>query len=81
MATSEELKFLISEIGVEIDHLRQLKQQVDKAVARVPPEPDIYDVRSIAMLLAEIYLAVENLMRQIAKRLGDRRRQEFHSLS
>ena len=71
MTPSETLKLLAGETGVEIEHLQQLKQQVVKAVNRVPPEPDIYDVRSIAMLLAEIYLAGENLMRQIAKRLGE----------
>ncbi len=39
MTTGEELKFLIGEIDVEIGHLQQLKQQVDKAATRVPFEP------------------------------------------
>ena len=71
MTVAEELELLGIEIGSEIDHLRQLKQQVDEAKLRLPEELDTYDLRSIAMLLTEIYLSAENLMKQIAKRLGE----------
>jgi len=72
MTAADELRHLIIEIEGEIDHFRQLQKQVGETARRLPTEaPDIYDLRSVAMLLTEIYLGAENLMRQIAKRLGE----------
>jgi hypothetical protein len=72
MTATEDLQHLSIELEGEIEHFRELQQQVDEATLRFPTEvPDIYDLRSVAMLLTEIYLGAENLMRQIAKRLGE----------
>lgn len=72
MTASRELQLLIVEIDGEIDHFRQLQQQVGDAKGRLPEgEPDAYDRRSVAMLLAEIYVGAENLMRRVATRLGE----------
>ncbi len=72
MTALDEIRLLILAVESELDHLRQLKAQVADTIRRLPMgQPDIHDMRSVAMLLTEIYLAVENLMRQIAKRLGE----------
>jgi len=72
MTAIEELRHLVIEIEGEVDHFRQLHKQVDETTRRLPTEaPEIYDLRSVALLLTEIYLGAENLMRQIAKRLDE----------
>lgn len=72
MTGIEDLRLLQVEIDGEIDHFRQLKDQAAEAEAHLAGRtPDSYDARSVAMLLTEIYLGAENLMRRIAKRLGE----------
>ena len=73
MAATDDLKHLIIEINGEIEHFGQIRNQVAEANARLAPliQPAIYDLRSVAMLLTEIYLGAENLMRRVAKRLGE----------
>ena len=64
MPLTDELRLLVIEIEGEVDHFRQLQQQTADTVARLPGgQPDIYDLRSVAMLLTEIYVGAENLMR------------------
>jgi len=72
MTASDEIRHLILAAESELDHLLQLKAQAADTTARLPMgQPDIHDMRSVAMLLTEIYLGAENLMRQVAKHLGE----------
>jgi len=72
VTTTEALHYLIIAVQGETDHFRELKQQVSDTTARLPGgQPEVHDIRSVAMLLTEIYLGTENLMRQVAKQLGE----------
>jgi hypothetical protein len=72
MTATEELRRLAIEIDGEVEHFRQLQSHVAEARARLPTaQPEVYDLRSVAMLLTEIYTGAENLMRRIASRLGE----------
>jgi hypothetical protein len=72
MLASDEIRYLIIATEDEIEHWLQLKAQVADTLTRLPEgQPDIHDTRSVAMLLTEIYLGAENLMRQVAKRLDE----------
>ncbi|MBI3762264.1 MAG: hypothetical protein HY260_10440 [Chloroflexi bacterium] len=72
MTASDAIRQLIVALEGETAHFRELKEQVADTTARLPAgQPETHDIRSVAMLLTEIYLGAENLMRQIAKRLEE----------
>jgi hypothetical protein len=73
MTATENIRHLIMEIDVEIEHLQQLENDLSKIVSRFSRQDQvsIHDMRGIAMLLTEIYLGAENLMRRVAKNLAE----------
>lgn len=73
MTAFESIRHLMLEIEAEIEHFRQLADDVSDSVTRFSgwEHIGIHDMRGIAMLLTEIYLGAENLMLRVAKSLAE----------
>jgi hypothetical protein len=73
MIATENIRHLIMEIDVEIEHLQQLENDISEIASQFSGQDQvsIHDMRGIAMLLTEIYLGAENLMLRVAKSLAE----------
>lgn len=73
MSVTEGIRHLILEVETEIDHFRQLADDVAESLVQFSEldQISIHDLRGIAMLLTEIYLGAENLMLRVAKSLAE----------
>jgi predicted nucleotidyltransferase len=69
---SEHHEALQQEIQSELDNLARITGSTRAFLARLPAQPDEYEIRSIGSLLHDFYTGVERILERIAVRLdGD----------
>lgn len=69
---SDPRQALHQEIQLELDNLTRLARSTKALLARLPAQPDEYEIRSIGSLLHDFYSGVERIFERIAVRLdGD----------
>jgi hypothetical protein len=74
MTAVENIRFLLLELEAELEHFRQLAQNVSESETRFSgmDQLTLHDLRGLAMLLTEIYLGAENLMLRVCKSLVEK---------
>jgi predicted nucleotidyltransferase len=73
VTATDNIHHLIIAIEAEIEHFQQLADDVDESITRfsTSDQMSIHDMRAIALLLTEIYLAAESLMLRVTKSLDE----------